>query len=421
MNVLPTGFASLVAICSVLCSVEVHAVTTVSSPLLIPHPAPESNGGFGRSVGIVGDRILAGALTTDVGVQSSGAAYLFERSSGSLIKSITEPTPRNSALFGTAVGAFRDDLLVTTFSNSTLGRKPGIAYLIDGQTGSYLHTFMSPSASAFDGFGISIGVVGDLIAIGAIIDSTQAANSGVVHIFNGITGQYVRTLQNPHPREDDRFGIKLTAFGNQLLVGSTGGSTGAGAAYLMDPATGEVSREIANPFPSPGDAFGRSVAVVEGDLVIGAPWDDTLGLNTGAVYRFDGQDASLLNVIPNPDPNPGDLFGQEIAVFQLGMAISAPLKDDVDHEIDGFEVGAVFVYGPTGQLSSKITPERPNRQDRFGEALAASGNTLVVGHGASDIGRQDAGVVLVYQVPEPSSVFLFSLTTIAVVGTRRRK
>jgi hypothetical protein len=110
-----------------------------------------------------------------------------------------------------------------------------------------------PKVVGYRSFGTSLAVVGDYIAVSAILDSSAATNSGVVHIYDGTTRQFVRTIANPDPKAEDRFGIDMTAFGNLLLVGSTGAQNGPGAAYLVDPLTGVIARTLQNPTPAPGD------------------------------------------------------------------------------------------------------------------------------------------------------------------------
>lgn len=386
-----------------------RSLAAIPLQLSLSHPAPESNGGFGRAVAATDNRIFVGALTTDLGANGSGAAYLFDRQSGDLLRTLADPEPRSNALFGTAVAMFGDDLLVSTLSTTTEGPKPGRAYLFDGVTGNLLHTFTSPTPTTEDSFGFKVASSGELIAVSAILDDSQASNSGVVHLYNGTTGTHLRTLSNPHPRAEDRFGIDLAFNDNNLVVGSTGGETGTGAAYVFDPSNGGVIFEFHNPTPSTGDNFGRAVATTGDEILVGAPRDDTLGLDVGMVYRFATADGGYLGEIQNPAPVIRGAFGSDIAVSDSSIGIGAPVQN------------TVFVFDRLGNdYLDVITPPPPHSNGLFGEVVIGHSRDLIVGHGLDDIGSQDAGSVLVFSVPETSTLCLV-FAAMATLGMFRRE
>ena len=74
--------------------------------------------------------------------------------------------------FGTSVAAFGSDFLVG--APYAGGETSGGAYLIDGESFEYLHTFSSP-----DGFGASVAAVGANILVGAPF------GEGAAYVFVG--------------------------------------------------------------------------------------------------------------------------------------------------------------------------------------------------------------------------------------------
>src|SRR5262245_18628806 len=81
---------------------------------------------------------------------------------------------------------------------------------------------------------------------------------------------------------------------------------------------------IPNPAPSSQALFGNSVAAIGTDILVGAPFDDTMGNDAGAVYRFDGTTGALVQTYFSPTPVAGAAFGDSIAVRGSTIAVGAP-------------------------------------------------------------------------------------------------
>ncbi|MGH7595834.1 MAG: FG-GAP repeat protein, partial [bacterium] len=142
-----------------------------------PNPTPKLDDRFGNAVAAVGNKILVGASQDDTLASNSGAAYLFDAASSTPLLAIISPNPATDALFGAAVAAFGDDLLIGA---------PGAnkVYLFDGDTGGLLATFSNPEATANE-FGFAIAVAGSNVLIGAPAFAVGAANNvGRAYLFD---------------------------------------------------------------------------------------------------------------------------------------------------------------------------------------------------------------------------------------------
>src|SRR5262245_18397045 len=113
--------------------------------------------------------------------------------------------------------------------------------------------------------------------------------------------QPTHRIPNPAPAVDDEFGRAVALVGNNVIVGAQfddGAGTDAGAAYLFDGTTGELLRTFLSPNPRPGDFFGMSVAAVVSNVLVGAPNDSgppgTTNIRAGAAYLFDSNTGALL-------------------------------------------------------------------------------------------------------------------------------
>ncbi|KKK74387.1 hypothetical protein LCGC14_2884280, partial [marine sediment metagenome] len=93
-----------------------------------------------------------------------------------------------------------------------------------------------------------------------------------LHVLDGETGELLRTLQ--HPARNWNGAISMVAVGDHILIGSPSvdlnrdTSTWVGRAYLLDGLTGEVLRTFENPDTQAGYEFGRLVAADNGQIVI---------------------------------------------------------------------------------------------------------------------------------------------------------
>jgi len=159
---------------------------------------------FGSSVSIDGDRLIVGSFLDDTGGSNKGTAYLFngvgtdytgltlqqKMAQGWTDGTSTLALPSNAG-FGDAVSLDGDWLAVgrsgsvylfngvgTDFSDLTLQDE-----LTDGWTDG-----SSTLTVAGDGFGSSVSLAGDRLAVGAYGDDTGGSNRGAVYLFNGLSG-----------------------------------------------------------------------------------------------------------------------------------------------------------------------------------------------------------------------------------------
>jgi hypothetical protein len=99
----------------------------------ITNPTPAVDDSFGVSVASVGnDRLLIGAYSDDVGTDDAGAAYLFS-ADGTLLMTITNPTPAASDFFGVSVASVGNDRLLIGASHAG-GANSGAVHLFINQT-----------------------------------------------------------------------------------------------------------------------------------------------------------------------------------------------------------------------------------------------------------------------------------------------
>jgi len=318
---------------------------------------------FGWSAAISGDRAIVGAYQEkDVGGSSSGKAYIFDVTTGSLLHTLDNPNAYDTSLgdlFGGSAAISGDRAIVGAYAEDDVGGGgSGKAYIFDVTTGSLVHTLDNPNAygtSASDRFGYSVAISGNHAIVGAYDeDEAEGRGSGKAYIFNVTTGALLYTLDNPNAYDtsaDDAFGVAVAISGNRAIVGAwlekdVGGS-GSGKAYIFDVTTGALLHTLDNPNAyntSSNDNFGRTAAISGNRAIVGAPGEDDVGGGgSGKAYIFDVTTGALLHTLDNPNAfgtSASDQFGQSVAMSGNYAIVSATFEDDAG----GNSSGKAYIY-----------------------------------------------------------------------------
>ena len=189
-----------------------------------------------------------------------------------------------------------DNILIGAVGDDTGGTFAGEAYLFDATTGNLLRTFSDPTPTPHDQFGFSLALDGNNVLIGARLDDTNGLNVGQAYLFDATTGDLLQTFDDPTVTKSDFFGDSVALDGNNVPIGAQGDDTNGddvGQAYLFDAITGDLLATIDIPLATGRDKFGRSVAIDGADILIGAPGNDTQGHNVGQAYLYSGAPVSV--------------------------------------------------------------------------------------------------------------------------------
>lgn len=258
--------------------------------LASPASAPADE--FGWAVALHGKLVAVGAPQQG----GAGAVHLYRASSGKLLRSVTDPAGAFDDRFGESVALSGNRLLVGA-SGVDSGGDPfaGAAYLFDTTTGALVRTFANPEPGNRDAFGASVAIDGDRVLIGAGGfggTGTEPARDGAAYLFDLRSGALLQTFHNPTaPAGDENFGLAVALDGRRALIGARGNRNGgqdlSGAAFAFDTRTGDLTATILNPAPDAVDFFGDSVSLQGRTALIGAPLDRTASPAGGAAYLVD--------------------------------------------------------------------------------------------------------------------------------------
>ncbi len=212
-----------------------------------------------------------------------------------------------------------------------------------------------------------------------------------------VGGELVATFDNPLPVDFDEFGRSVAVSGDMVVVGAPGADIeseeDAGAAYLFDATTGALLWELASPEPQARAYFGLSVAVSGNTVVVGVPYYDEDGaVDSGVVYVFNGATGEDLVTLNNPNPQEKAYFGNSVAVSGNTVVVGAPNADG--GEVD---LGAAYVFDLTnGGVAPRTLNGPASGSALFGVSVAVWEDTIVVGASGADDDAANAGAAYVF-------------------------
>ena len=273
------------------------------------------------------------------------------------------------------------------------------------------------NTEADDGFGVSVALTQDLLAVGAGwedsratgINGDQRADSGpsqigAVYVFSQKNGQWAQEAYikpSIAPISSDLFGQALALDGNTLAVGydeSYGEMIGiagihGGAVYVFTRDNGAWSEQghLHAEVPGAFDGFGAVLSLSGDRLAIGAPLESSAatGVNgdqtddslvyAGAAYVFarTGGVWSQEAYIKASNPSKGASFGDSVALDGDTLAVGSPQEDS-----GALNSGAVYVFARDANgwaQTAHIKASNPDPGDFFGVSVALSGDVLAVG------------------------------------------
>ncbi len=268
--------------------------------------------GFGSSVAISGDTVVVGAVGADINANADqGSAYVFVKPVGGWATASTfnaKLTASDGAAgdaFGGSVAISGDTVVVGAVgANANQGAAYVFVKPVGGWAGALTETakLIASDGAAGDQFGISVGVSGDTVVVGAFLDDIGAnSEQGSAYVFVKPVGGWMNMTQTAKLTAsdgafNDNFGFSVAVSGDTVVVGAflddIGANSDQGSAYVfVKPVGGWMNMtqtaKLTASDGAAGDGFGFSVAVSGDTAVVGAS-GDTIGANTdqGSAYVF---------------------------------------------------------------------------------------------------------------------------------------
>ena len=348
---------------------------------------------FGYSVAISGDTVVVGAQNeasnatgvngtqSDNSASSSGAAYVFVRSSGLWTQQAYLKASNTGAgdNFGYSVAISGDTVVAGAYfegSNATgvngsqsdnSATRAGAAYVFVRSSGTWSQQayLKASNTEANDFFGRSVSISGDTVVVGANRESSNAtgvngtesnnsaASSGAAYVFVRSSGTWSQQayLKASNAEAYDQFGWSVAISGDTVVVGAlgeagdaTGGQSNnsasyAGAAHVFVRSSGTWTQQayLKASNAEANDYFSYSVAI-SGDTVVAGAYQEAsnaTGVNgsqsdnstflAGAAYVFVRSSGTWTQQAYLKASNTAefDYFGQSVAISGDTVVVGA--------------------------------------------------------------------------------------------------
>jgi hypothetical protein len=387
-------------------------VTPVLAAKLTPGPNAVVGGEFGARVALDDGRAAIAAIGEQF---DTGAVYVHDRLNG--VWSLTQriaPSDAPGGSFGLALALSGDRLVVGLPSASLPAYATGAVrtYTFDGASWTLEAHLQPTDAAGSDFFGQCVALSGDTLAVGCPFDDTSVVESGSAYVYRRIGGAWTleQKIVAPDAAPADRFGVALDLDGDTLVVGAhqeDNVQPNSGQVYVFT-RSGAVWSEQARlkaSDPNAGQWFGEDVALEGSRLIVGAPGDNATSFNGGAAYVFENdgvswtQRAKLTAVVPSQT----ERFGSAVALSGNFAAAGAWQNAE-----GGGNSGAAYLFESSAGAwfqAAKLKPTDSAAGDRFGNDVALDGGDWINGAMLSDGPVQDAGSAYIYRILKQPIVY----------------
>ena len=264
---------------------------------------------------------------------------MYDIATGTLLKTITNPTPETGEIFGDNMVLMGNTLVVSSPYDTNNGHtNSGSIYLYDATTGDLIRAIENPTPGDSEIFGEYTQEIDGLLFISNAYDTNGGyTNSGTLYAYDLTTGNLVYSIENPTPNTNEGFSSDFYKEGDTLIVNHPFDDDTYGAVYLYEFATGDLIATVSNPnidIDTGFNNFGRLSQVIGDTLIVNAPGDTNGGqTNSGAIYSFlydfngDGRvDGTALDDVIYGSPAQNLLTGGDGAdtfVFQSATVFNA--------------------------------------------------------------------------------------------------
>jgi Flp pilus assembly pilin Flp len=281
------------------------------------------------------------------------------------------------------------------------------------------------AANDNSGLGLSLSSDGSIVAIGALLNDGNGAQSGHVRVYQNISGVWTQIgadIDGEAAVDYSGYSISLSSDGSIVAIGAAGNDengTDSGHVRVYQNVSGiwtqigaDINGEAAN------DYNGYSVSLSsDGSFVaVGAHYSDGNGIDSGRVRIFQNISGNWIQIGESINgESADDRFGTFVSLSSDGnvVAIGANFNDG-----NGIDSGHVRVYknisGAWTQLGIDIDGEATNDQSGTAICLSSDGNVVAVGANFNDGNGIDSGHVRVFDLSSVLSFNTFELDIFSI-------
>lgn len=379
-------------------------------------------GYFGQDVAIDGNYAVVGASGQD----GTGAAFFFEYSNGNwnLVQKVSATDATSGDNFGRSVSISGNYAVIGAhyqdgdINNLNTLSSAGAAYVFERTSGTWTQVkkLVASDRAANANFGFSVGISGNYIIIGAQNEAYDhnGANflnyAGAVYFFerDGTWSQVQKVVNNSDRNSFGYYGWSVGIDGTYCIVGAKQNNSdenganiinSAGAAYFLERNSGTWTqvKKVTGTSRALQEFFGESVAINGNFAIVGArdEEDDEDGGNliddAGAAYVYERVSGTWTyrDKLDASDRAQDNRFGFDVDISSNGLAIVSAHENGTDENNQNLSVytGAVYIFEKSGnewpQVKKIVASDRA-ASDYFGRSNAIYERTIFVGANEED-------------------------------------
>ncbi len=290
----------------------------------------------------------------------------------------------------------------TKFAPAKLLEKVSVKEELEGNGNVLIRNFTSQKVLASDGFdnnfGYSVAISGDFAIVGSPYDDDKGTDSGSAYMYKrdfvtGVWEEQTPKLVASDGVGYDSFGYSVAISGDFAIVGSIfdddkGLDSGSAYMFKRNPMTEAWEQQTPKLLASDGvgdDRFGYSVAISGDFAIVGSILDDDKGTDSGSAYIFKRNPVTGAWEEQTPklvasDGVGNDRFGRAVAISGDFAIVGSPYEDD-----KGTDSGSAYMFkrnpvtGLWEQQTPKLVASDGVGNDNFGYSVAISGDFAIVG------------------------------------------
>lgn len=350
---------------------------------------------FGQDVAIGGFTAIIGAIYDDDNGEDSGGAYLFDIVTGTQLDKLLPEDGQAGDEFGFSTAIHGSMAVVGSWKASPMGAESGAAYIFDITTGEQLHKLVPSDGVPGARFGIAVDIHNGVVIVGAYHDDDFGMWSGSAYLFDAETGEQInKLLPDGGGAPEDIFGRSVAIHAGRALVGAPqtdDNGFSSGSAYVFDVVTGDQISKIVPDDNQQGDQFGYGVDLHGQNAIMSARGDDDAGDGAGAAYIYNIETGEELAKLQPTDAAAGDRFGHSVSITGDLVGVGSYLDD-----IQGEDSGAAYIFELDGTQISKLFALDGENEDYFGLSIAIAGDRVCVTALRDDEFGVDSGSAYLY-------------------------
>jgi hypothetical protein len=292
-----------------------------------------SNNSFGAQVSMYNDTLAISEPGNDTDGADTGAIWVYTLvgSTWTLQQRIGNPPGPGSDNFSKQMALNKDTIVTGAYSEDTAGTDSGTAYIFKrtGATWALEGTINNPNPAMGDFFPSSVTIENDIVAFGHTYGETTALNnSGIAYVYtrSGATWTLGQTITSPSPVVSGGFGSSISISGDKLAIGRDEQVlSGEGKVYIYEYTEGTWSLQetLLNPVDT-SSWWGDSVLINKNLLFCADPDSGATTTQAGSIYVYELINGAwtYIKVIHNPNVEAWSYMGRSIA-YNNGTLVSS--------------------------------------------------------------------------------------------------